>query len=455
MAVSRISADWGGPSPRPAAKTASAVQPRTIAPRLRADAPRPVVQRLSAPAPRPAASGNWFTRLFAPAPRSAPRKSAAQVEAEGKAAKDRADAMRSGSSTAGGWSAGQRAPVSTPAVVAAASADQDRRLQEAAANESQARQRARSTGAQEKRRLSWDEYEKLGDSERAAVDFNGLLEQALQKDRDLLDLDLDKSGTVTMKEAAPKVRDAGGYRAAYERVYGSGPDENDAYAPNTLSLLNSMGLRDSGADISEYLAGSGFVTESDVKRGALAGAQAGPSLDEVFLDRQARDQLAANVTAGMARLERTLAAGRAKVAGGNVRVSLDAGSIDDAQRSGFIDSLRTSLLRDGAPATFALEGEGPQFDLEGGISVNPLIAPGTQERFGAMAQEFERQISLGATVQELMDKRQLEQAGFGESGFDLREWVDYVATRDRDAKKGGTTVEQDLMAQLGPSGGVD
>ena len=82
-----------------------------------------------------------------------------------------------------------------------------------------------------------------------------------------------------------------------------------------------------------------------------------------------------------------------------------------------------------------------------------MVDQGTQQRYSAMNEELTRQLAQGASANELRDKNLLRAAGFENSGFDLDEWVDYVSSREADASGSGTTLEQSLMSQLGPSGG--
>ena len=147
---------------------------------------------------------------------------------------------------------------------------EERRLAEAAQSEQEARARARSSGAGSTssiRQMTMDEYNALDSRSRAAIDFNGLLQNSLSKDTGLTALDKDGSGRVTLGEAEGSAKDLAGYRTAYKRIYGRDADNNTTYSPNTLGLLNSLKLTDT-ASLDEYLNGTGYVTMSDLKRGS-------------------------------------------------------------------------------------------------------------------------------------------------------------------------------------------
>ena len=329
------------------------------------------------------------------------------------------------------------------------------RLAEAAQNEQAARTRARATGAGSTssiRQMTMDEYNALDSRSRAAIDFNGLLQNSLSKDTGLTALDKDGSGRVTLGEAEGSAKDLAGYRTAYKRIYGRDADNNTTYSPNTLGLLNSLKLTDT-ASLDEYLNGTGYVTMSDLKRGSANEPVAGTANTPGRSDRTERDKLVSGIASGMTQLQEALNAGRVSLSGGGVSVGLSADRTNDGQRSQFVDALRSSLMREDAPTSLQLTGQNDRFDAENGISLLGMVDQGTQQRYSAMNEELTRQLAQGASANELRDKNLLRSAGFENSGFDLDEWVDYVSSREADAANSGNTLEQSLMSQLGPTGG--
>ena len=329
------------------------------------------------------------------------------------------------------------------------------RLAEAAQNEQAARTRARATGAGSTssiRQMTMDEYNALDSRSRAAIDFNGLLQNSLSKDTGLTALDKDGSGRVTLGEAEGSAKDLAGYRTAYKRIYGRDADNNTTYSPNTLGLLNSLKLTDT-ASLDEYLNGTGYVTMSDLKRGSANEPVAGTANTPGRSDRTERDKLVSGIASGMTQLQEALNAGRVSLSGGGVSVGLSADRTNDGQRSQFVDALRSSLMREDAPTSLQLTGQNDRFDAENGVSLLGMVDQGTQQRYSAMNEELTRQLAQGASANELRDKNLLRSAGFENSGFDLDEWVDYVSTREADAANSGNTLEQSLMSQLGPTGG--
>ena len=293
--------------------------------------------------------------------------------------------------------------------------------------------RISSPGVQE--RMTQEAYDALSPDARAAVDFNGMLAQAIQKDKALGFTDSDKSGSISLKEARDATNRTG-YSTAYQRIFGREADDNTTYAPNTMALLNTMDLRDkSGGDIREYLDGSGFVTSFDIERGSTRGAVQGPSLNRGTQNRQARDQLVTSVSDGMARLQKTLEDGRVALYGGRTQVTLRG--VNDEQRSALVDSMRSALDSDMANGRFRMFGETE------GISADVLIPEATRAKFATMEQALAAADEAGAPLEDLTNPDALREIGFGRAGatasISPEEFAEYV--KDRKGMNSGAVGE--------------
>lgn len=103
--------------------------------------------------------------------------------------------------------------------------------------------------------MSWEEYNALTDRQRAAVDFNTLLVQAVRQDRRM-----NRLGKYDWpSEQAEKT-----YDKAVERMFGS-DGGSKMYAPETLELLNQLKIEDQDADLDDFLKLRTVVTEDDLK----------------------------------------------------------------------------------------------------------------------------------------------------------------------------------------------
>ena len=95
------------------------------------------------------------------------------------------------------------------------------------------------------KQLSWDEYDALTPQERAAVDFNGALFDASEKD-----------------QAAGLKGSDDDYTQALRKVFG-GNASADTYAPNTLALLDEIGYSDMGGSIDNFLKQGAAISTDD------------------------------------------------------------------------------------------------------------------------------------------------------------------------------------------------
>lgn len=106
-------------------------------------------------------------------------------------------------------------------------------------------------GVPETRRLTWEEYQALGPRQRAAVDFNAMLVQAVRKDRRL------QGKYDATEEQRAK------YDSSVEEMFG--PDRgSETYAPETVGLLRQIGYDNDSADLDDFLGLGAAITSSDL-----------------------------------------------------------------------------------------------------------------------------------------------------------------------------------------------
>lgn len=118
-------------------------------------------------------------------------------------------------------------------------------------------------------RLTWDEYNKLNDEQKAAVDFNTLLVQAREKD-----LKTDYEATEQQEEQ---------FRKQSERMFGEGRG-SDTFAPETLAVLKQIDFKSSGEeDLDDFLDLRTAVSAKDLKNFSLEREVKPPELPD---DRQ-------------------------------------------------------------------------------------------------------------------------------------------------------------------------
>lgn len=99
--------------------------------------------------------------------------------------------------------------------------------------------------------LTWDEYRKLNDEQRAAVDFNTILVQAREKD-----LNADYQATTEQLEK---------FDERTERMFGEGRG-SETFAPETLAVLKDIDFKGSGEDdLDDFLGLKTAIKAKDLK----------------------------------------------------------------------------------------------------------------------------------------------------------------------------------------------
>ena len=308
---------------------------------------------------------------------------------------------------------------------------------------------SRSSSPGQQQEMTQADYDALTPEARAAVDFNGMLSRAINQDKseELLQLDKDRSGTVSVREATEGGMDTASYRSALGKIFGRESVDDDAFAPATLGLINQLELSDSLGTIEEYLSGSAYVTEKDLKSSGARGAVQGPMIATTSKNQQARDNLVGKVAAGMANLERTLQGGRVVV--GGVGLTPSVRGIDNSQRDALVQNMAESLLLDDRLTTLGLTGQGGRYDAASGVNVSPLVDPVEAQRMLDYENVFQSALNNGWTLESMKDTAALKRLGFTEgTGIEIDDWSDYIARREQTANSAGRTMEQDLMDQI-------
>lgn len=168
--------------------------------------------------------------------------------------------------------------------------------------------------------MTWEEYNKLSDDQRAAVDFNTMLTKAVKRDTRLQDK---YESTVTDKERSQ-------YDLTVEKMFGEGQG-SDLYAPETMAVLQQVKFDDRGADLDDFLGLQAAITEKDLKflkPTETPQAVQLSGLSDIELDRVQLSQDLAESTQDM---QASLAAGQDLMASMNQMAKQD--------RSFFLDQL--------------------------------------------------------------------------------------------------------------------
>ena len=141
--------------------------------------------------------------------------------------------------------------------------------------------------------LTADDYYALSPRERAAVDYNTALSEAIEADYAI------EGGP------ADDVKDA--YFETADRVF-MNPVEDFEYRPNTLAFLDSLGLTDMQGNIEQYVDGTLAVDDSD--RGRLEALGPKSNGEQYWNYVPLRDQLSARLVDSTQAMQKQLNEGR-------------------------------------------------------------------------------------------------------------------------------------------------
>ena len=147
-------------------------------------------------------------------------------------------------------------------------------------------------GKYETEQMSWDEYNALSPRQRAVVDANTALSQAIQNDL---------ANANYQQERDPE------YDSRVEALFGSGGG-SDTYAPETVALLETLGLKNDRNDLDNYLSLSSLVTADDLAKITPEAANL-YDMGGTALDVRLENALSMSSKA-TAKLSETLAAGQ-------------------------------------------------------------------------------------------------------------------------------------------------
>jgi len=99
--------------------------------------------------------------------------------------------------------------------------------------------------------LTWSEYNALPAKQKAAVDFNTMLVDAVNKDR---------ANTDTYK---PNPQDQATYDATVQRMFGA-DHGSEMFAPETLAVLKQIQFKDHTADLDDFIHLNAAITADDL-----------------------------------------------------------------------------------------------------------------------------------------------------------------------------------------------
>ena len=281
------------------------------------------------------------------------------------------------------------------------------------------------------KQMSWNEYNSLSDRQRAAVNFNSIMQQAYERDnRDAAELG-GKDKQFTLNEAPEASRE--GYRKAYEKLFGAGAaDEEIVYAPKTVGVLSRLAGMDNGtAGLDEYLAGGGFITDEDLKSGVVDERKVtGPG---GYVDP--RTQWLNNIVDYQMNLEDTLAKGRVVIDGLKNKINFSQTTTD--QLAGLVNNAANGLTDSETMAVLNLSGEGNRFGNGNGLDVSGLLSGDQQTELSSLNTTYEAMLQNPEFTDTLLKDEKFQRQVAQVNGLDEKRWLKLIEAKQ--AAKSGTT----------------
>lgn len=202
------------------------------------------------------------------------------------------------------------------------------------------------------RQLTWEEYNKLTDDQRAAVDFNTMLIQAREKDLNTDYAEFEGGGANQE------------YQEAVERMFGT-RGSTETYAPETMAVLKSIDYEAaSGEALEDFLSLDAAISAKELKGFDTAPDPIQGGLASYGLDQAIKPEEKA--AASTAHLERVLAKSGQLIQ--NFRASTAAARSGLAVRYGGVANKATPALGFG-------EDEDSSFFRQGIVALSMDLSP--------------------------------------------------------------------------------
>lgn len=294
----------------------------------------------------------------------------------------------------------------------------------------------RSTGFNGKfKQMSWDEYNSLGRREKAAINFNTVMQQAFEGDNAFAEKHGGADHRVTLDEVAAGKRDA--YRTSYEKLFGEGKSDKEIiYAPKTVGVIGRVaGMEDATAGLDEYMSGGGFITDKDRRQGLFRrGEGSGPGGE--YTDP--RRQWLSNIVDYQVNLDKALKKGRVILNGAKAKVGIAGASVD--QIAGLVDAAETPTTED-LMQMLALSGKSPNAAVSarfgngtGGLDVSSLANPNRLSKINTMTALKTSIENAGGSLDLSKDKAE-KVAYLKQYGISPREWQNFLKQVESSTEK--------------------
>ena len=291
------------------------------------------------------------------------------------------------------------------------------------------------------------DFDKMSESDKNALMWNSMLDEALSGDRANLKkfgTDKNKDGVLQLSELKEGANIPKGYKSAYRSAFGDVDEDKIAFSPRVVGLLNTYGMDNIGLSLEQINQGAGYITDEDlVSNAKYKGSRRTDivnSRDEILMERL-RPRL--DEFTDMTRNA------QADVGGAKANLNLFDTSLE--QRQAFVDSAALNLAQsEELLRTLRLGGRGDysneRFGADGvGQDLSSLVGQSRMNKLNKM-QQLRASIETAGGDLDLKTDTQEKLSYLNSYGISADEWTDFLKeVRSSEKKNKSNAVADELL----------
>ena len=236
--------------------------------------------------------------------------------------------------------------------------------------------------------MTWEDYNKLSDRQKAAIDWNSTMQIAYERDQKQTKKLGGADKRLTLDEIAPEKRDA--YRRSYQRIFGQGAEDNQIdYSPRIVAMLDKV--LGSGSNIGtakEVFNGGAFISDDDIRNGNTDRVKTNPKMAGVgsmTSNTGSRQSWVSKMVDYQQKLTDGLRKSKILVNGQSERIDLNKAGSD--QLGTMVEQAAAGTQAD--PDNWGINGMVASGAIDrSGINLGGLLTPGQARRNEEMVQAY-------------------------------------------------------------------
>ena len=291
------------------------------------------------------------------------------------------------------------------------------------------------------------DFDKMSESDKNALMWNSMLDEALSGDRANLKkfgTDKNKDGVLQLSELKEGANIPKGYKSAYRSAFGDVDEDKIAFSPRVVGLLNTYGMDNIGLSLEQINQGAGYITDEDlVSNAKFKGSRRTDivnSRDEILMER---------LRPRLDEFTEMTRNAQADVGGAKANLNLFDTSLE--QRQAFVDSAALNLAQsEELLRTLRLGGRGDysneRFGADGvGQDLSSLVGQSRMNKLNKM-QQLRASIETSGGDLDLKTDTQEKLSYLNSYGISADEWTDFLKeVRSSEKKNKSNAVADELL----------